>query len=164
MTKQIYCENPRKIFQNKKAIETAFRIKLLKQENIIKIEGEESNEFTALQALEAIDMGFAISDALLLKEEDFIFEKIKIKSISHRRNLSQVRGRIIGEERKVLNNIEYLSDTNIVLHDNLVGIIGLSDNVRKASYALKKLIAGSKHANVYRYLEEEKAKERVGFV
>jgi ribosomal RNA assembly protein len=164
MVKQIYCENPRKIFQNKKTIEEALNVKISGQEKIVQIEGNEANEFTALQALEAINLGFSISDAITLKYDDFVFEKIKIKSIARRRNLSQVRGRIIGVERKVLSNMEYLTDTIIVLHDNEVGVIGRSENVRKTIYALKKLIGGSKHANVYRYLEEEKAKERSEFV
>jgi ribosomal RNA assembly protein len=163
MTKQIYCKNSRKILQNKKTIETTFKIKLLIKENIIEIEGDEEKEFIAMQAINAVDIGFSINEAANLKYDDYVFEKILIKNISKRRNLSQVRGRIIGEERKALNNIEYLTDTSIVVHDNTVGIIGRSENVRKTAYALKKLIAGSKHANVYRYLEEEKAKERQEF-
>lgn len=160
MVKQIYSANIRKIFQNKKTIEDAFKIKITKKDEIIEIEGNPENEFIAVEAIEAINLGFPVSEATILKQDGFAFDKILIKSISRRRNLSQVRGRIIGVERKALNNIEYLTECAIVLHDNTLGVIGRAENVKKAVYALKKLIGGSKHANVYRYLEDEKAMEK----
>jgi ribosomal RNA assembly protein len=156
----IYSENTRKILQNKKVLEDSFKIKISIKENIVELTGKAPDEYLALQAIEAINLGFAISDVTNLKYDDYMLEKIQIKSISKRKDLSQVRGRIIGEQRKVLRTIEDLTGCSLVVHDNWVGIIGLSEQVRKTAYAIKKLIAGSKHANVYSYLEEERAKER----
>jgi ribosomal RNA assembly protein len=163
MAEQIYSESIRKILQNKKIIEDSFKVKISAQNNIVEIIGDAPNEFLALQAIDAINIGFSIQDVIQLKEEDFVFEKIPIKAISRRHDLSQVRGRIIGEQRKVMRNMEYLSDCSIALHDNMIGIIGRAENVKKTAYALKKLISGSKHANVYKYLEEEKAREKSPF-
>ncbi|MEK6885351.1 MAG: hypothetical protein AABX17_00105 [Nanoarchaeota archaeon] len=162
MTEQIYSEVPRKILQYKKKIQTALKIKLAVKGNIIEIKGAPENELIARDIIEAIGMGFSIEQALDLKNEEFTFQKIPIKSISKRHDLSQVRARVIGRERGVLQNIEFLSNCDIVLHDNSVGIIGHNEDVKKATYAMRKLIAGSKHANVYMYLEDENAKQKAG--
>jgi len=162
MTEQIYSEIPKKIMSNKKQIEKVLNFKLTSKKNIIFLEGDPADEIIGLEIIEALNMGFSADQALDLKNLDFTFERIPIKSISRRRDLSQIRARVIGTKRRALRNIEFLTGCEAVLHDNVIGIIGLSDDVRKASYALKKLIAGSKHANVYSYLEEEKDKEKAG--
>jgi KH domain-containing protein len=163
MTKQIYSALARKIGQHKKEIETALSVKLNISSNVITIEGEATNELTAEEAIEAINLGFSIDQALELKNEDFIFQKISIKKVTKRSDLSQVRARVIGTERKALRNIEYLTNCDIVLHENVVGVIGQFDDVKKAVYALKKLISGSKYANVYKYLEDQRVRERETF-
>lgn len=162
MTEQIYSEVPRKILQYKKQIQNALKIKLAVKGNVIQLEGDPANELIARDMIEAIGMGFPIEQALDLKNEEFTFQKIPIKAIAHRKNLSQVRARVIGTQRRALKNIEFLSDCDIVLHDNFVGIIGHNEDVKKAAYAIKKLIGGSKHANVFMYLEEENAKQKAG--
>jgi len=163
MTEQIYSQSARKILQNKKQIEDSLEIKLYIKSGIVILEGHPENEIVALEVIEAINLGFSVSQALDLKREDFIFEKILIKSIARRRNLVQVRGRVIGEERKVLRTIEYLTDCDIVLHGNTVGIIGARENVENASYALKRIIAGSEHANMYAWLEMQQARKNKAF-
>ncbi len=159
MTEKIYTENIRKILNNKREIENAFKIKLSNEAKVLIIDGEPEKELIALSFVEAVDLGFSIQVALDLKNEEFVFKKINIKNIAKRKNLSQVRARVIGRERKVMDNFEYLTGCSLALHDNFVGIIGIEEQVTKAEYALKNLIAGSKHANVYAYLEKEKAEE-----
>ncbi len=162
MVEQIYSEVPRKILQNKKSIQTTLKVKLSVKGSIIEIKGNPTDEMITREVIEAIGMGFTVPQALDLKNDDFTFLKIPIKVISHRKDLSQVRARIIGTQRKVLKNIEFLTNCDIVLHDNSVGIIGNDEDVKRAAYAMRKLIAGSKHANVYMYLEEENAKQKAG--
>jgi ribosomal RNA assembly protein len=161
MAEQIYSENAKKISREKKLIEQELKVKINIKENIIEIEGKAEDEYLTLLFIQAMDLGFSIPKALLLKEEGFFLEKIPIKAIAHRRNLSQVRGRVIGKERKVLDTIESLTDTNIALHNNFVGIIGRVEDVEKASYVLKRIIAGSKHATMYAWLEKKKADEKL---
>ncbi len=162
MTEQIYSESPRKILQYKKKIQTALKIKLAIKGNYVQIDGAPENELIVKDVIEAINLGFPIEQALDLKNEEFTFQKIPIKSISKRHDLSQVRARVVGRERGVMQNMEFLTNCDIVLHDNMVGIIGHHEDVKNAAYALKKLIGGSKHANVYMYLEDENAKQRAG--
>lgn len=163
MTETIYSQVTRKINQNKKVLEDALKVKLTIKSGVVTIEGESPDEFVALRVIEAINLGFTISRALFLKEEDFIFQQLAIKNIVKRNDLSQVRGRLIGTQRKVLDTIESLTDTYLVVHENQVGIIGKIEDVDKASYVLKRIIAGSKHANMYAWLEKKKAEERAGF-
>ena len=163
MTEKIYTENIRKILKERKEISSAFKVKLSSEAKVLIIEGEPEQEVLTLSFVEAVDMGFPIIVALDLKNEDYVFKKISIKSIAQRNNLSQVRARVIGRERKAMDNFEYLTGCNISLHDNWVGIIGQEEMVRRAEYALKHLIAGSNHSKVYSYLEKEKAKEKDSF-
>jgi len=156
MTEQIYTENIRKILSSKEEIERAFKIKIAHKEKILIIEGKPEQELKAGSFFEAIDLGFSVPKALELKFDNFVFRKIKIKSIATRRNLSQVRARVIGKHRKVMDNIEYLTGCDLALHDNEVGIIGPLEAVNIAEEALKNLIAGSKHATIYAFLEKMK--------
>jgi ribosomal RNA assembly protein len=160
MTEQIYSEKSRKVISNKKEIERAFNLKISSKGNIIFIEGKPEDELLALNAIEAINLGFPIDEACYLKDENIAFQKISIKTISKKKNRELIRGRIIGERRRVLDTIEDLTDCKIVVHDNLVGIIGRIEDIEKAVYAVKKIIAGSRHASIYAYLEEQKALER----
>ena len=89
MTEQIYSENIRKIMQNKKQLEKELNIKIKKEKNIILVEGKPEDEFLALQAIEAINLGFSVPKALLLKEEDITFKKINIKDLTKRKDLER---------------------------------------------------------------------------
>lgn len=160
---QIYSNNTRKIIENKKLIENTLKVKLNINGKVIAIEGKAEDEFLALQFIEAINLGFSINKALNIKEEDFIFIKIPIKAIATRKNLAQVRARVIGAKRKALNTIESLCDCKIVLHNNLIGIIGHTDSVKKAEYSLQHIIAGSKHSAMYGWLEKKKLEEKQSF-
>lgn len=160
--RQIYCESIGKLLKNKRTIESSLQVKLEIKGQIVLIKGKEENEMITMDVLKAMNLGFSVNQALDLKQEDFVFIKIPIKSISHRSNLSQVRARVVGTKRRVLNTIEDLTGCYTVLHNNSVGIIGPVKSAENAEYALRNLIRGSKHANVYRYLEEQNAKEKLG--
>lgn len=159
MTEQAYFESIRKIIENKRILESSFKVKLLVREHIVRIEGKSEDELFAMQALEALDLGFSIKKVLLLLEENMVFEKILIKAISNRKSLEQVRARVIGTNRKALDTIEDLTGCFLSLHNNTVGIIGDESDVKNASFAIKRIIAGSKHSVMYGWLEKKKAED-----
>lgn len=163
MTQQIYLETLNKILRNKKILEKSLKIKLTFKDKVIFIDGEAENEQIALMCLEAIDLGFSIKTALLIREEQINFEKISIKNFTKRANLAQVRARIIGKHRKVMDTIEDLTDCFIVLHNNMIGIIGTNEDIENAAYAIKHLITGSKHSAMYAYLEKKLSEKRINF-
>ncbi len=120
----------------------------------VEIEGEPIKEYEASLVLDAINFGFSAQKALLLKDEDMAFRKIPIKNFTRRKNLMDVKARIIGTKGQTLRTIKEISGCHLELRDNTVGIIGPTLSIEEATTALTNLIKGSKQANVYRYLEQ----------
>lgn len=145
-----------KILKSKNIIERKLKVKIeIKGKNLI-IKGEEINEYLACSILEALELGFPLNEALLLLDQNFILEKIEIKNLTKRRNLSEIRARIIGTKGKTKQLIEELSDCFIVLHENTIAIIGEADKIKNCIQALIKIIQGSKQSSVYAYLERQR--------
>ena len=156
----IILTNSRKIRQNKEAIEKKLNVKIKIQKEQIEIEGSPIEEYEAAMILEAFDFGFQLKDALKLADENIIFRKLPIKNFTTRKNLEEVRGRIIGTEGKTKRTIEEVSGCALSIHDNVIGIIGQAEDIEEATTALIKLIKGSKQANVYRFLERMNVAKR----
>ena len=148
----------RKILRSKKNLESKLKVKISVKGNNINLHGEEVNIYVAEKVFEAIERSFSINTALLLTDENYILEDIHIKDVTKKRNLEQIRARIIGTKGKTLKTISELSDCHIVLHENTVSIIGPAEKIKDAMNAIESLIRGSKQANVYKYLERQRAK------
>ena len=97
----------------------------------------------------------------MLKDEDFILEKIHIKNLTKRHDLERIRARIIGTHGKTKEIIQELSGCLISLHDNTVGIIGRAEDVKKAIRAIESIIQGRKQGKVYSYLERLRSREKL---
>lgn len=157
----IYSECINKIKQNKTKLEKSLKVKLSFSKQDVLIDGEAINEYIAAKVIEAITLGFTIDKSLLLCNEDFILEKINIKDLTKRRNLGVIRSRIIGTKGKTKEIIQNLSGCFISLHDNAVGIIGSTEDIKKAMQALASLVQGAKQSRVYSYLERKRSKEKI---
>lgn len=160
--KQIPIKSTRKLLANKNIIEDKLKIKLEVKGKSLIIDGDEINEFVAERIVDALELGFSARTALLLKEEDYMLETLSIKSYS-KKNPSVIRARVIGTRRKTLDTIEEITNCHVVLHENIVGIIGHVDEIKGAMQAIINLIRGAKNANVYSYLERLNAR-RLPFV
>jgi len=142
----------------KKAIPVIQRkidIKIEAKRGTVVLDGTEFNEFTAEKIIQAIDFGFDVEDAMGLVNEDVNIEYINIKEHTHRKNLSEIRSRIIGVEGKAKRTIETLTGAAVVIHDNLVGIISDADHMPHAIQGIVSLIQGAKHSNVFSYIERQ---------
>jgi ribosomal RNA assembly protein len=159
---ETYVENIQEVLQNKAKIEKQLNIKLTNKGKLVFVEGKADNEFTALQALEAINTGFSTNQALLLKDEKIILQKINIKDLTKRQDLERIRGRIIGTGGRTLQTLHNLTNCEISLQDNFVGIIGDAEYIEDGVQALTSVIQGSKQGNVYARLEKQKKKKRIG--
>lgn len=124
------------------------------------LNGEEINEVLVEKIIIAIDFGFELEDALLLTKDNWNIEYINIKDHTRRRNLEEVRSRIIGTEGKAKRTIETLTDSVIVIHNNMVGVISDSDHLSYAIQGIISLIQGAKHGNVFSYIERQNTKLR----
>jgi len=158
--KTLYLALNKEIMRNIKKIERELNVKIeIKGKNLM-ISGEEMDEFIAEKVFWALELGFKVGEALLLKKENYIFEKINIKKITRKKNLEDIRGRIIGTKGRTLEVIRELSGCAVVLKNNDVGIIGEAEDIKIAHNALCSLIRGSKQGNVYFYLEKFRSLKR----
>jgi ribosomal RNA assembly protein len=121
------------------------------------IKGNELDEYLAEKILRAVDFGFDVEDALLLKDEDYVLEFLNIKEHTRRKKLTDVRARVIGTQGKAKRTIEELTGAVIVIHENSVGVIVDCEHLDATVQALTSLIQGSKHGNVFAYLEKQNA-------
>ena len=158
---EIYVENIKEIVRSKKRFEQELKIKLINKGKNVFVEGSADREYFALEVLEAVNAGFSVDRALLLKEEGMILQVIHIKDITKRGDLERVRGRIIGKDGKTLKTLNNLTECDLAINNNDIGIIGNAEEVEDAVQAITSLIYGSKQSNVYSRLERLRKKKKV---
>ena len=161
MVQEIYTEFIRKIMQNKEKLEKELEIKISNKGKNLFINGTAEKEFTAIQIIEAINLGFSIDKTLLLKQEDIILQTIHIKDITKRQDLERVRARIIGTQGRTLRTLNNLTNCEFSVQDNNIGIIGNTEDIEEAIQSITSLIQGSKQSNVYARTEKEMKKKRL---
>jgi KH domain-containing protein len=152
--KTFYIKSKRKILQNKRGLEDKLKVKINLSGDKIVVSGNETDEYFAEIVLRALDFPFLVQDALLLLDENYVFEVINIKDITKRKDLSIVKARIIGTKGKTLKVLCDLSNCFIELKDNQIAIIGKYEDIKFARQAVISIIQGSKQGNVYAYLEK----------
>jgi len=160
MTQEIYIENIAEILKNKPRLERELKVKINNQGKNFSILGIAENEYLALKVFEAIGLGFSVEKALRLKDETMLLQTVNIKSITKRNDLERIRARIIGTHGKTIGNLSKLSQCQLSLKDNNIGIIGNAENIDEGILAVKSMIHGSKQSNVYSRLEKETKKRR----
>ncbi len=158
--RNVIIENMNKIKKAVPKIEDKIKIKISFQKSQITIKGSELNEYTVEQIVRAVNFGFDVEDALLLKNEDFVLEFINVKEHTHRKNLKEVRARLIGTDGKARKTIENLTGAVVVIHNNSVGVIVDSEHLDSTTQAIILLIQGAKHGNVFAYLEKQNVSQR----
>ncbi|MEK6760645.1 MAG: KH domain-containing protein [Nanoarchaeota archaeon] len=156
--KKLILEKLPRVVKNRKKLEGALDVKIVNRGKEVFIEGEPLDEYIAEKVLDALELGFPMEVALLIKEEEMVLEIINIKDYTKRKDLGSIRARIIGKDGKTLRTLTNLTNCNFEINDNVVGIIGDAEDIETAQTALISLIKGSKQANVYAYLEKHQPK------
>lgn len=146
------------IKKNKNFLEKNLEIKIQIKDKELIIESNPFNEYIAEKVIDAINFGFSLEIAMLIKKEDFLFEVINIKEYTRRKNLQQIRARIIGTKGKTLKVLHELTKCFLELKNNEVGIIGSPESIQNAQEAIISLIRGAKQRNVYSFLEKHQVK------
>jgi len=124
------------------------------------LKGKEYDEYIVDMIVRAIDFGFDYDDATLLFDPNFTLKFLDIKSLTRRKNLKDVRARVIGTGGKAMHTIENLSGGVVALQDNTFGLIVDADHLDSAVQAIESLVRGAKHGNVFAYLEKQNVKRR----
>ncbi len=157
--KKILSEKLPRITRNRKRLENALNVKITNRGKEVTIDGEPVDEYTAEKVIDAINFGFSLSSALLIKEEESIFEIINIKEHTKRKDLASIRARLIGTHGKTLKTMHDLTNSSFELKKNEVGIISPPDEMENAQNGVIAIIQGAKQANVYTFLEKSKQGE-----
>ena len=157
--KSLICEKIARIIKGKQKLEKELNVKIFIRGKEVDVEGNPEDEYIAEKVIEALNFGFHFSIAILIKEEDCIFEILNIKDYTKRKDLESIRARIIGKEGKTLRTLNQLTHCYFELKDNNVGIIGNGENIKIANEALISLLQGSKQANVYSFLEKHQPQQ-----
>ena len=120
----------------------------------LKIEGESFNIYQAKQILRAFGRGFDVEDCLKLLDDEYGLEIIDLTDFTRSRNrLTVIKGRVIGTKGKTKKFIEEYTKTKISVFGKTVSIIGKWENINIAKEAIMRLIRGSSHQSVYKWLE-----------
>jgi len=154
--KTIYSEKILRITKNKARLEKALKVKITNKGKEVSIDGKPEDEYIAEKTIHALNFGFPFSIAMLLKEEEFMFEIISIKDHTKRHDLNRIRARIIGKGGKTLKTLATLTNCHFELKDNEIGIIGPATCIKNTQQGIISIIQGSKQSNVYKYLEHHK--------
>ncbi len=106
----------------------------------------------------AFGRGFDSETALTLLDEDYVIEVIEISDyVGKSRNRQNVlKARIIGTKGRTKKKIEEDCDVKISVYGKTISIIGKWKPVNLAKESVEKLLSGSEHSSVYRFLEERK--------
>lgn len=167
--KQLILNNFEKILKEKNKLEKELHVKISNKENTLKgtseilIDGNAENEFIAEKVIDAINFGFSVKRALSIKKRELMFEILNIKNYMRGKNIVRVKGRIVGEGGRALATFSQLTDCYLEINGNQVGIIGEPENIERAQNAIIMLIKGSKHANVYSFLERSQPEPILDF-
>jgi ribosomal RNA assembly protein len=153
--RKLNVENINKIKKTVPLIENKIKINISFNKNSVSLKGNELNEFLTQKIIRAVDFGFDVRDALLLANEDFVLEFVEVKEHTRRKNLRDVRARLIGTEGKAKRTIQNLTGSVIVISGNRVGLIVDSFHLDSSVQAIESLIHGAKHSNVFSYLEKQ---------
>jgi len=69
-----------RIIKSKKQLEKKLKVKIINKGKQIYVSGKAEDEYVAEKVLDALDFGFALKIAMLIKDEDFELEIIPIKN------------------------------------------------------------------------------------
>ncbi len=144
----------------KKRIEsrTSTKIKVDSDEGDVFIKGEDSyNVYIVRMIINAISRGFNPDIAMMLTLENTTLEIINIKDYAgkSKARLAIVKARVIGTQGKSKHLLEQLTHTDISVYGKTVAIIGRVENTILAKRAIEMVLKGSKHGNVYSWLERQ---------
>ncbi len=133
-------------------------IKISKQGEISISTKDPFQEYMIEKIIDALATGFSFHIAMQLEDTDYEFLKLNIKTYAKAQNQERAKARLIGPQGRTKATIEELSNCNIALSNHTVAIIGRSDNVETATKAIEALLRGSRPANIFSYLEKNRAR------
>lgn len=148
----------------KKRVEERTRTKLTLDDSSVTIEGEPLDEWMAVDVVKAVGRGFSPDKALLLIQENMYLEILPLPDVvgGSSKQYLRLKGRVIGREGKVRKKLEEFTGCFVSVYGKTVSIIGSVDDVGIAREAVLKLLSGSPHSTVFRFLERSQSLRKIG--
>ena len=143
----------------KKLLEKKLNLSIDIIDRNVNFEGPSLDEYEASIVFDAMNFGFSLRKALLLKGDDVTFRVIHIKEHT-KRNLKEIMSRLIGTNGKTRKVMENISGCKILIKEGNVGVLGYVEDVENLSTAIIHLIRGSKQSNMYQYLERRNREKK----
>ena len=112
----------------------------------------------------AIGRGFSPEHAMRLFKEDMDFFIFDIHDYVGKKDthVRRLKSRIIGTDGKTKRTIENLTGADISVYGHTIALIADFESMDIAKKAIDMILTGRKHAGVYRYVEREMKKSRMG--
>jgi arCOG04150 universal archaeal KH domain protein len=102
-----------------------------------------------------LSYGLSEEDSKLVLEQDYYLYIIDLKEIlGNKDDLRRVMGRIIGEDGKVKQRISESTGVKIHITDSKIFLLGSYEDVEYAKQAIQKIVNGSPHSVVFKFLEK----------
>jgi len=117
---------------------------------------EETDSLLGIKALDivkAVACGFAPEKAFKLLGHNTYIDFVDLEDT---KDLHRVKSRVIGTDGKARKYIEQTTKTKVSIGEKTIGILGDPEGIAIAKEAILKLVEGSPHSNVFRYLEKNK--------
>lgn len=155
--------------ETKKYLEDKLGIKIEIDSRIgdIYIDDSNSEKILELMKLEniilAIGRGFSPEHAIRLINDDVDFFVFDINDYVSKKesHIRRLKSRIIGKNGKTKRVLEELTDSDISVYGHTVAVISEFIYLDIIKRAIDKLLSGSKHASVYRFVETNMKKLRM---
>lgn len=146
--------------------ESECKINVDSKEGDVTITGKDAIKLFALrEVIKAISRGFNPDLAKQLLKQDYALEVISLNDYSKEKTAQlRLKGRVIGADGKSRNTMEALTDCSISVYGKTISMIGNVENIGNCKRAVEMLLAGSPHANVYKWLERQRKLSKTKFV
>lgn len=148
----------------KRKLQSYLEVKIVIDSNtgLVTISGEDNLKvYDAKNIVQAIARGFNPEIALSLLNEENCFEVINI--LDYAKNslskLKRLKSRVIGLGGCARKYMEQITHCNIIVYGKTVSVIGNVNDVQTARKGIEHLLRGSKHANVYLWIEKQIRKD-----
>lgn len=139
--------------------ERNIEIEIFEQEELCKITSDDSIlELNAEKAIEAYNIGFSPEESMELFQVGKELHVINLKKLCrNRKRINEQKGRVIGCNGRTKEIIQELTDTNIVLNGNKIGIVGDVMDVNFSANVITELIDGVPRSRIYKKMEKYKS-------
>ncbi len=119
-----------------------------------KIYGDTAKSILAKDVIKAIAIGFAPEKALKLLEDNIYLDVIYLSGAArNNKDLERMKARIIGRNGKSREKIAKKTQTNIVIYDESVAIIGRAEDITFAREAIERIVKGAPHSAVFKFVD-----------